>query len=236
MGSFFWRREKQRAVLYECDQLCEVKNRVTLLNCHINVFPYVCGRRTHICCCLDVVLQENIFFFYIKLMEFRMIMEHFEHLCVCLGWIFFFSLVSTPCFRSVKVFVTGQENVTKHTWVCRHKHGWRRSNFPWKNIWFWRDVLKPVQRCDSSCVGSLVGFVITAHSLIQYDVTRSVWYKCQPWTYLWFRETLTANIISMWPGWYKTIRSQKSAPHVVIILIWLRWSPKRLECCISASW
>lgn len=55
--------------------------------------------------------------------------------------------------------------------------------------------------------GNLVGFVITAQpSSFNVNAIRSIWYKCQPWTYLWFRETLTANIISRRLGWNTTVR------------------------------
>lgn len=123
------------------------------------------------------------------------------NLYVCLGWIFFFfSPVSTLCLCSVEVSVTGQENITYHTCVCRHNHEWRRSWLPGFDLTKTSPavLLRP---------GGLVGFVITAQpSSFNVNAIRSIWYKCQPWTYLWFRETLTANIISRRLGWNTTVR------------------------------
>lgn len=94
-------------------------NKITHLRFLKWRFPHVCGRRARVCCCLEVLLQENVFFFYIQIMDFHMIMDHLDqsnkpvnrvnavkstflqkhrydilNLYVCLGWIFFFSLPS----------------------------------------------------------------------------------------------------------------------------------------------
>lgn len=135
-------------------------NKITHLRFLKWRFPHVCGRRARVCCCLEVLLQENVFFFYIQIMDFHMIMDHLDQsnkpvnseccekyisaeaqirylksLCLLRLNLLFFSPVSTLCLCSVEVSVTGQENITYHTCVCRHNHEWRRS---WL-FWFWLD-------------------------------------------------------------------------------------------------
>lgn len=126
--------------------------------------------------------------------------RYLKSLCLLRLNLLFFSPVSTLCLCSVEVSVTGQENITYHTCVCRHNHEWRRSWLPGFD-------LTKTSPAVLLCPGNLVGFVITAQpSSFNVNVIRSIWYKCQPWTYLWFRETLTANIMSRRLGWNTTVR------------------------------